>query len=166
MIWRCDPRVGLIIILEACQPSPVGGYRSGTWSAHKIFQCSYYWPTIYKNAHDYAKACDQFQRQGNISKRQELPMTTVLEINLFNVWGIYFIGTFVSSHGMKYDLVAVAYVSRWVDVVFFQTIKGRVSQYYWERIYFPCLGNQGLSLVIEACTFVIVYSRSFLRNIM
>ena len=36
-------------------------------------------------------------------------------IELFDVCGIDFMGPFVSSHGMKYILVAVDYVSKWVE---------------------------------------------------
>ena len=38
-------------------------------------------------------------------------------IELFDVWGIEFMGSFVSSHCMKYILVAVDYVSKWVEVI-------------------------------------------------
>ncbi|XP_055824793.1 uncharacterized protein LOC129893304 [Solanum dulcamara] len=43
----------------------------------------YYWPTIYKDAHDLVKSCDQCQIQGNISRLQELPMTPIMEVELF-----------------------------------------------------------------------------------
>ena len=39
----------------------------------------------------------------------------ILVIELFDVWGINFMGPFVSSHGMRYILVAVDYVSKWVE---------------------------------------------------
>ena len=38
-------------------------------------------------------------------------------IELFDVWGIEFMGSFVSSDGMKYILVAVDYVSKWVEAI-------------------------------------------------
>lgn len=44
-------------------------------------------------------------------------MTLILEFELFNVWGIDFMGPCVSSYGMKYILVAVDYVSNWVEAV-------------------------------------------------
>ncbi|WMV32914.1 hypothetical protein MTR67_026299 [Solanum verrucosum] len=75
-------------------------------------QCGYYWPTIHQDAHDFAKSCDHCQREGGISKRQELPMNPMLVIELFDVWGIDFMGPFVSAHGLKYILVAVDYVSK------------------------------------------------------
>ena len=39
--------------------------------------------------------------------RQELFLNRNLVIELFDVWGIEFMGLFVSSHGMKYILVEV-----------------------------------------------------------
>ncbi|XP_070013212.1 uncharacterized protein [Nicotiana sylvestris] len=40
-----------------------------------------------------------------------------MEIEIFNVWGIDFIGPFVRSCGMKYILVDVDYVSKWVEAI-------------------------------------------------
>ena len=41
-------------------------------------------------------------------------MNSILELELFDVWGMDFIGPFMSSFGMKYILVVVDYVSKWV----------------------------------------------------
>ena len=41
---------------------------------------------------------------------QELPLNPILVVELFDVWGIDFMGSFVSSHVMKYILVVVFYV--------------------------------------------------------
>ena len=38
------------------------------------------------------------------------PFNLILVIELFDVWGIDFMGPFVISHGMKYIVVAVDYV--------------------------------------------------------
>ncbi|XP_070005217.1 uncharacterized protein [Nicotiana sylvestris] len=50
-----------------------------------------------------------------------MSMTTILEVEVFNMWGIDFMGSFVSSYGNKYILVAVDYVSKWVEVVALST---------------------------------------------
>ena len=50
-------------------------------------------------------------------KRARAPLNPILVIELFDVWGIDFMGPFVSSHGMKYILVAVDYVSKWVEAI-------------------------------------------------
>ncbi|XP_070008634.1 uncharacterized protein [Nicotiana sylvestris] len=46
-----------------------------------------------------------------------MSLTTILEVDIFDVWGINFMGPFVSSCGNTYILVAVDYVSKWVEVV-------------------------------------------------
>ncbi|XP_070013889.1 uncharacterized protein [Nicotiana sylvestris] len=46
-----------------------------------------------------------------------MPLATILEVDIFDVWGIDFIGPFVSSCGNTYILVVVDYVSKWVEDV-------------------------------------------------
>lgn len=79
-------KVELMSLLEACHSSIVGGHHSGAWTTHKILQWGYYWPTIFNDVHDYEGACDQCQRQRNTSQRQELLVTTILELELFDVY--------------------------------------------------------------------------------
>ena len=114
LIRRCVPEVVMLSVLEECHSSPVGGHHSGIRTAHKILKCGFYWPTIHQDAHEFAKACDRCQRDGCILRKQELSLNPILVIELFDVWGIEFMGPFVSSHGMKYILVRVVYLSKWV----------------------------------------------------
>ncbi|XP_049346059.1 uncharacterized protein LOC125810599 [Solanum verrucosum] len=117
IICRYVPEVEMMSILEACHLSPIDGHHSGIQTAHKILQCGYYWPTIHQDAHDFTKSCDHCQREGVNSKRQELPKNSILVIEFFHVWGLDFMGPFVGSHGMKYSLVVVDYVSKWVEAM-------------------------------------------------
>ncbi|XP_070017665.1 uncharacterized protein [Nicotiana sylvestris] len=73
--------------------------------------------TLYKDARELVKKYDDCQRAGGISKKNEMPLTTILEIDIFNVWGINSMGPFVSSCGNTYILVVVDYVSKWVEFV-------------------------------------------------
>ena len=57
------------------------------------------------------------KRWWHIARKQELPLNVILVIELFDVWGIDFMIPFVSSHGMRYILVAVDYVSKWVEAI-------------------------------------------------
>ena len=115
LIRRCVPEVEMLSVLEACHSSPIGGHHSAIRTTHEILQCVYYWPNIHQDAHEFAKACDRCQRDGGISRKQELPLNPILFIELFDVWGDFMMGPFVSSHWMKYILVAVDYVSKWVE---------------------------------------------------
>ncbi|XP_070020487.1 uncharacterized protein [Nicotiana sylvestris] len=46
-----------------------------------------------------------------------MPLTTILEVDIFDMWGIDFIGPFGSLCGNTYILVAVDYVSKWVEAM-------------------------------------------------
>ncbi|GKF26521.1 reverse transcriptase domain-containing protein, partial [Tanacetum coccineum] len=59
--------------------------------------------------------CDSCQRQGKISQRDEMPQNSIQVCEIFDVWGIDFMGPFPSSRGNKYILVAVDYLSKWVE---------------------------------------------------
>ena len=51
---------------------------------------------------------------GNISKRHEMPLEGILVVQIFDVWGIDFMGPFPSSFGNIYILLTADYVSKWV----------------------------------------------------
>ena len=44
-----------------------------------------------------------------------MPLQGILVVQLFDVWGIDFMGPFPSSFGNLYILLAVDYVSKWVE---------------------------------------------------
>ena len=54
---------------------------------------------------------------GNISKRNEMPLQGILVVQIFYVWGIDFMGPFPPSFGNIYILLAMDYVSRWVEAI-------------------------------------------------
>nr|GEW99869.1 reverse transcriptase domain-containing protein [Tanacetum cinerariifolium] len=102
-------------ILVACHNGPTGGHHGANLTAKKIFDAGFFWPTIYKDAHEFVKNCDSCQRQGKISQRDEMPQNSIQTCEIFDVWGIDFMGPFPSSRGNKYILVAVDYLSKWVE---------------------------------------------------
>ncbi|CAN6543452.1 unnamed protein product [Malus baccata var. baccata] len=85
-------------------------------------------------------ACDKCQRVGNLSQRNEMPQQSILVIELFDVWGIDFMGPFPSSHGNLYILVAVDYVSKWVEAIASPTCKSSVVLGFLQNTIFPRFG--------------------------
>ena len=48
-------------------------------------------------------------------------MRPILEVEIFDLWGIDFMGPFPPSDGKEYILVAVDYVSKWVEAILTRT---------------------------------------------
>ncbi|CAN6554089.1 unnamed protein product [Malus baccata var. baccata] len=47
--------------------------------------------------------------------KDQMPQVSILNVEIFDVWGIDFMGHFPSSYGFTYILLAVDYVSKWVE---------------------------------------------------
>nr|GEZ65508.1 reverse transcriptase domain-containing protein [Tanacetum cinerariifolium] len=115
VIRRCVHGQEATDILKACHYGPTGGHHGPNYIANKVFDSGFYWPTIYRDAQDLVKNYDVCQRQGKISQSDEMPQNSIQVCKIFEVWGIDFIGPFSSSRENNYILVAVDYLSKWVE---------------------------------------------------
>ena len=106
-----------ISVISFCHFEACGGHFSAKKTAAKILQCGFYWPTLFKDTHDFCKACERCQKSGGISRQNMMPLNPILIIEIFDCWGIDFMGPFPPSFGYLYILVAVDYVSKWIEAV-------------------------------------------------
>ncbi|GJS84973.1 reverse transcriptase domain-containing protein [Tanacetum coccineum] len=135
IIRRCVFGQEALEILKACHEGPTGGHHSANITARKVFDAGFYWPTIYKDAYELIKSCDACQRQGKISQRDEMPQNAIQVCEIFDVWGIDFMGPFPSSRGNKYILVAVDYLSKWVEAKALPTNDARVVVKFLKSLF-------------------------------
>ncbi|GKA10658.1 reverse transcriptase domain-containing protein [Tanacetum coccineum] len=70
-------------ILMACHNGPTGGHHGANYTARKVFDSGFFWPTIYKDAHELVKNCNSCQRQGKISQRDEMPQNSIQVCEIF-----------------------------------------------------------------------------------
>nr|GEW25776.1 reverse transcriptase domain-containing protein [Tanacetum cinerariifolium] len=84
---------------------------------------------------DLVKNYDVCQRQGKISQRDEMSQNSIQVCEIFDVWGIDFMGLFSSSSGNKYILVAVDYLSKWVEAKALPTNDARVVCKFLKNLF-------------------------------
>ncbi|GKA84303.1 reverse transcriptase domain-containing protein [Tanacetum coccineum] len=94
MIRRCVSGQEAVDILIVCHNGSTGGHHGANYTAKKVFDAGFFWPTIYRDAHDLVTRCDACQRQGKISQRDEMPQNAIQVCEIFDMWGIDFMGPF------------------------------------------------------------------------
>ena len=88
------------------------GHFSGRKTVAKVLQCGFYWPTLFRDPLVYYKSCPRCQKLRRISKRDMIPLNPIIVVEVFDAWGIDFMGPFSSSFGNEYIVLAVDYVSK------------------------------------------------------
>nr|GEV83216.1 reverse transcriptase domain-containing protein [Tanacetum cinerariifolium] len=91
-----------------------------------------------QEAFDILKACHEGPtggHHGKISQRDEMPQNVIQVYEIFDVWGIDFMGPFSSSRGNKYILIAVDYLSKWVEAKALSTNDVRVLVKFLKSLF-------------------------------
>ncbi|GJX69538.1 reverse transcriptase domain-containing protein [Tanacetum coccineum] len=85
IIRRCVDGQEAMDILQACHHGPTGGHHGPNYTAKKVFDSGFFWPTIYRDAQDLVTHCDSCQRQGKISQRDEMPQNPIQVCEIFDL---------------------------------------------------------------------------------
>ncbi|GJZ26647.1 putative nucleotidyltransferase, ribonuclease H, partial [Tanacetum coccineum] len=106
IIRRCIAGDEAAQILRQCHIGPSEGHHGIATTARKVFEAGFYWPHIFRDARKLVQVCDA-----------------------------YFMGPFPSSNGNKYILVAIDYVSKWVEARAFPTSDARNVVNFLRRLF-------------------------------
>ena len=117
LMRRCVPNGDQIGVLTFCHSEACGGNFSVRKTTDKIMQAGFYWPTLLKDCFEFCKTCARCQQLGGVTKRNMMPLTPILIIEIFDCWGLDFMRPFPPSCGYLYILLAVDYVSKWVEAI-------------------------------------------------
>ena len=59
ILRRCIPMEEIEDVLQQCHNSPYGGHFQGDRTAAKVLQSGFYWPSLFRDAHDFVSRCDR-----------------------------------------------------------------------------------------------------------
>ena len=85
LVRRCVPESEQQDILKCCHSSKYGGHFGCNKTAAKVLQSGFFWPSLFKDAYEFALSCDRCQRVGNIFRRNDMPLNSMLEVEIFDV---------------------------------------------------------------------------------
>ncbi|KAL5759734.1 hypothetical protein ACOSQ2_018572 [Xanthoceras sorbifolium] len=141
IIRRCVPETEIRDILMHCHGLECGGHFSASKTSAKVLQSGFYWPSIFQDTRHFIDSCDRCQRTGNISRRNQMPQNPIIEVELFDLWGVDFMGPFPMSFNNQYILVAVDYVSKWVEAIATPTNDAKVVLKFFKKHIFCRFGT-------------------------
>ena len=127
IIRRCLSEDEHYSVLTFCHELACGGHFDPRKTAEKVLQSGFYWPTLFKDAYTFCKLCARCQMTGRIIRRDIMPFTPILEVEIFDLWGIDFMGPFPLSYGNQFILVAIDYVSKWAKAILTRTMTTKLS---------------------------------------
>ncbi|GJU70079.1 reverse transcriptase domain-containing protein [Tanacetum coccineum] len=136
VIRRCVSGSETRTILDQCHHGPTSGHYGPNVTAKKVLDSGFYWPTIIKEAHTLIQLCKACQKMRNILRRDEMPLNNIQVCEIFDIWGIDFMGPFPKLHKFEYILVAVDYISKWAEAQALPTNDARVVITFLKKLFF------------------------------
>ncbi|GJU71582.1 reverse transcriptase domain-containing protein [Tanacetum coccineum] len=121
------------------------------WKSIPKMNVGFYWPTIIKEAHSLVLLCEACQNKGNISKRDEIPLNNIQVCEIFDIWGIDFMGPFPKSYKFEYNLVAIDYISKWAEAQALPTNNARVVVTFLKKLF--CHFGMPKALISDRVTY-------------
>ncbi|MCO5567507.1 hypothetical protein L7F22_021201 [Adiantum nelumboides] len=135
----CATEEKYILILQQAHSGQTGGHFSTEKMAKSILYAGIWWPTLFMDAKEFVKRCDECQRTKTPRGRDDMPLRPMMGARAFAKRGIDFVGSIAppayKSHA-QYIIVAIDYLTKWVEAK--ATTKNdakTIAQFLYENIF-------------------------------
>eukprot|EP00253_Pinus_taeda_P007485 PITA_07485 len=128
ILLRCLEKPEAQKVLQELHDRPTGGHFGADTTAHKIIHAGYYWPTLFRDTHEYVRKCRSCQISSGRQRKPAFPLQPVNIDQPFEQWGLDIIGEITpqSSKQHKYILTATDYFTKWVEAIPLKTTNSEV----------------------------------------
>eukprot|EP00253_Pinus_taeda_P024238 PITA_24238 len=106
-------------VLQELHDGSARGHFGADTTSHKIILAGYYWPTLFKDTHEYVRKCQSCQTTSGREEKSAFPLQPVNIEQPFEQWGLDIIGE-ITPHSPKqhrYILTATDYFTKWVEAI-------------------------------------------------
>ena len=103
--------------------------------------------------------------QGVIMTRNAMPLTSNHQVELFDVWGIDFMAPFPKFQDCEYILVAVEYISKWVEAIPCRATDAKHAWKMFQEVIFPRFGTPRMVIGDRGSHFIDKTFRNYLREL-
>ncbi|XP_024026071.1 uncharacterized protein K02A2.6-like [Morus notabilis] len=136
LLQRCLDEAEAQKVLHEIHEGICGNHTGGQSLALKVLRQGYYWPTLKKDAFQYARRCDKCQRYATIPRAPLEHLTSILSPWPFAKWGVDLIGLLhLAPGGFKFAIVAVDYYTKWTEAkALATTTEAACTKFMWDYI--------------------------------
>ncbi|KAL0451562.1 UNVERIFIED_CONTAM: Retrovirus-related Pol polyprotein from transposon gypsy [Sesamum latifolium] len=123
-------------VLREIHKGSCGNHSGGRSLAQKVIRQGYFWPTLVKNAMEFARKCESCQRFASLIHTPATPMEPVRIACPFDQWGIDILGPFpLAVAQKKFIVVVVEYFTKWVEAEALAKITEKeMINFIWKNI--------------------------------
>ncbi|MCO5580152.1 hypothetical protein L7F22_034019 [Adiantum nelumboides] len=135
----CATKEEHIPILEQAHSGQAGGHFSANKTGKAILVAGIWWPTLFMDAEEFVKRCDDCQRTKTPRGQDDMPLRPMMGARAFAKWGIDFIRPIAPlAYRMhaQYIIVDTIYLTKWVEAK--ATAKNdakTIAQFLYENIF-------------------------------
>eukprot|EP00253_Pinus_taeda_P003411 PITA_03411 len=119
VLLRCLEKPEAQKVLQELHDGPARRHFGVDTTTHKIIHAGYYWPTLFRDTHEYVRKCRSCQVSGGRQRKPAFPLQPINIDQPFEQWGLDIIGEITpqSSKQHKYILTATDYFTKWVEEI-------------------------------------------------